>query len=90
MYTFQLMDYCLVTGRLSFCEFPASAELSLNLTQMLYTTLYNVQLLLTSAHRYDNQEFLVAVLHSATLVQVYRDMEKRLVRQLCFETIKIL
>jgi hypothetical protein len=23
-------------------------------------------------------------------VQVYRDMEKRLVRQLCFETIKIL
>lgn len=81
--TFQLMEYCLVSGRLSFCEFPVGPDKSLNLTQILYTALFNVQLLLTSAHRYDNQEFLVAVLRSVTLVQVYQDMEKGLVRQHC-------
>ncbi|XP_056016029.1 E3 ubiquitin-protein ligase listerin-like isoform X2 [Ostrea edulis] len=76
--TKSLMEYCLVSGRLSFCEFPVGPDKSLNLTQILYTALFNVQLLLTSAHRYDNQEFLVAVLRSVTLVQVYQDMEKGL------------
>lgn len=32
-----------------------------------------------SAHRYDNQEILLSVLQSTSLVQVYQDMEKRLV-----------
>lgn len=74
-----MAEFCLASGRLSFCEFPNRPDSSLNLIQTLYTTLFNTELLLMSAHRYDNQEVLLSVLQSTSLVQVYQDMEKRLV-----------
>lgn len=75
-----MAEFCLASGCLSFCEFPNRPDSSLNLIQTLYTTLFNTELLLMSAHRYDNQEVLLSVLQSTTLVQVYQDTEKRLVR----------
>lgn len=74
-----MAEFCLASGHLSFCEFPNRPDSSLNLIQTLYTTLFNTELLLMSAHRYDNQEILLSVLQSTSLVQVYQDMEKRLV-----------
>lgn len=76
--TKSMAEFCLASGRLSFCEFPNQPDSSLNLIQTLYTTLFNTELLLMSAHRYDNQEVLLSVLQSTTLVQVYQDTEKRL------------
>ncbi|XP_062615887.1 E3 ubiquitin-protein ligase listerin-like [Saccostrea cucullata] len=76
--TKSMAEYCLVSGRLSYLNFPAKSDGSFNLTQTLYTTLFNVQLLLTSDYCYDNQEILLTVLESVALVLVYQDMEKRM------------
>ena len=74
-----MAEYCLVSGMLSFCEFPERPNNSLNLTPILYTSLFNTELLMMSSHCYDNQEFLLSVLQGLSLVQVYQKMERRLV-----------